>query len=71
MSSERWLKEEERSGGVDMNCAAAATEISMHLEKCPIGLELVKSRDVITMDQPGILDIVQLERFPSQLPEIL
>jgi hypothetical protein len=35
-SSEQWLKEEERSGEQDMNCAAAATEISQQLEKCPV-----------------------------------
>ena len=35
-SSECWLKEDERSGEPDMNCAAAATEISQELEKCPV-----------------------------------
>ena len=35
-SSERWLKEDEKSGEQDMNCAAAATEISQQLEKFPV-----------------------------------
>ena len=35
-SSERWMKEDEKSGEQDMHCAAAATEISQQLEKFPV-----------------------------------
>ena len=63
MSTERWMKQEQP----DMNCAAAANEISLQLEKSPglVGVSHVKKVETdISSDED------QVSHIPPPVPSV-
>ena len=62
MSTERWMKQDQP----DMNCAAAANEISLQLEKSPglVGVSHGKDADISSEEEDQISHIPPVPSAP-------